>query len=66
MPDSILYNISAIPEAQNGGLFVGQAGWIHPRRSIDSFEIILVRKGIVPINENGIDYRVEPGQLIVL
>lgn len=48
----------------NGGLFSSESTWIHPRRTIDNTEIIIMRKGVAPIEEDGIRY--EPAENEVL
>ena len=48
------------------GKFVSTGKWIHPDRTIDSYEIIFVTKGEVYINEDGINYHIKPDELLVL
>lgn len=48
----------------NGGLFSSEGAWIHPRRTLDNTELILMRTGIAPIAEDGVPY--EPGAHTVL
>ena len=57
--------LSAI-EARHGGLFISPGKWTHLTRQIDSFEIILVREGIVKIFEENKHFNVNPGELLLL
>jgi len=58
---------AAIPvRAQNAGLFISKREWLHSTRTIDSFELIFVRQGILSIHERDEVYRVEPGQALLL
>ena len=53
-------------EARHGGLFISPGKWIHLTRKIDSFEIILVREGIVKMFEEDKHFNVNPGELLLL
>lgn len=48
------------------GKFVSAEEWIHPKRIINSYEIILVTKGVVYINENGVSYTLKKDEVLVL
>ena len=48
------------------GKFISNGEWIHPDRIIDSYEIILVTKGEVYINENGTEYYLRPDEMLIL
>jgi len=50
----------------NAGKFVSQWEWIHPDRTINSYEIIFVIKGTVYIEEDGRRYRVKENELLLL
>ncbi len=50
----------------SSGLFYSDKTWIHPRRNIDSTEIIFVVKGEVYICENGKDYVLREGNFLIL
>lgn len=50
----------------NGGYFKSEEEWIHPRRRIDSNEIIFVTKGNVYLKEEEKDYLLRPGDLLIL
>ena len=54
------------PHADNGGCAILPPGWVHPRRKLDSSVIILGRKGIVWLEEEGELLEVKPNQLIFL
>lgn len=48
------------------GQFVSNAGWIHTRRVIDSFEIIIGIRGITYIEQDGDRYEIIPGSVLLL
>lgn len=48
------------------GQFVSGPGWRHSRRTIDSFELIFVRRGVLPIRVGERDMRVGAGEIIML
>ena len=48
------------------GEFQSDGEWIHPRRTIDSFELIFVLDGTVYITENEIDYKIGKNSMIIL
>jgi len=48
------------------GKFVSNGEWIHPKRVIDSFEIIFVVKGNVYINENDTEYTLGQNDILIL
>ncbi len=50
----------------NGGLFTSEGNWIHPRRSIETTELIIVKKGTVCLEEDGQEYELRPGDFIFL
>ena len=50
----------------SSGLFYSHTPWMHPRRIIDSTEIILVVKGEASICENNIEYTLKEGSFLVL
>lgn len=56
----------ARPTAQNGGLFTAAQTWLHSTRTIDSFELILVRQGPVHLQESGRRYSLQTGQTLLL
>lgn len=49
-----------------GGVFSSEARWIHGRRILESFELMLVTKGKVYIQEGDIRYCLMPGDYMVL
>lgn len=53
-------------EIENGGLFVCNGNGAHPRRIIDSFELIFVQRGTLFIEEAGQQYRLSEGQCLLL
>lgn len=48
------------------GNFISEGEWIHPDRSIDSYEIIYVTKGKIYINENDVDYAIGKQEFLIL
>lgn len=50
----------------NMGLFIGEKGWIHPTISTPTYELIFVMKGVVYLEENGIPYEINKGEIICL
>lgn len=51
---------------ESAGEFHSDGNWIHPTRTIGSFELILVLEGTVHIRENDRLYCLEPGEILVL
>jgi AraC-like DNA-binding protein len=50
----------------SGGHFISQGSWIHGRRVIDSFEIIIGVTGTAYIQQDDIKYEVKPGNMLLL
>ncbi len=50
----------------NGGLFRSRGEWCHSDRVIDSYELIIVEKGMVCLNENGKEYEIAAKQMLLL
>ena len=50
----------------NGGLFDCTGEWIHPKRTIESNELIYVRRGQVFIEEDGTEYVLGENDIILL
>jgi len=48
------------------GEFRSEGAWIHPVRTIDSYEIMLVLEGRVFVREENRNYTLQPGDLLVL
>ena len=48
------------------GLFQSTREWIHPKRIGKNYEIIFVTQGEVDIAEEGVEYHLERGQLLIL
>lgn len=53
-------------EYLSAGLFKSNGVWQHPRRIIDSFEIIFICEGIAYIGENGTEYTLKKNDLLLL
>jgi AraC-like DNA-binding protein len=50
----------------SSGKFVSHGEWMHPRRIIDSYEIILMLQGTAYIQEEDTTYTLQPGDLLIL
>ena len=50
----------------NGGFFVSRGVGLHPDRIITSYEVLFVVKGILGIVEDETEYKVHPGQFLIL
>ena len=48
------------------GHFTSREPWIHPQRSITTYECILVTEGSVLIEENGVHYELRQGDVLLL
>ncbi len=49
-----------------GGLFSSERAWQHSTRSIGTFEVIVVTKGVVHIAEDGNEFEVKAGEYLLL
>jgi AraC-like DNA-binding protein len=61
-----LENLAAPIEAANAGLFVSRGNGMHPTRTIDSHELILVRTGRLGLREERNRFELGPGEALVL
>lgn len=50
----------------SGGNLTNEDQFLHPKRSIDSYELISVTKGVLHIRSGARDYHICPGQFLVL
>lgn len=50
----------------NGGLFKSAGNWIHPKRKIESNELIFVTEGTVYIEEAGVEYILRKNDVLFL
>lgn len=50
----------------SSGNLTNNYNFIHPDRKLDSHVLIIVRRGILHINQSGINYDIGPGQFILL
>lgn len=50
----------------HAGLFESERPWIHPERTETTYEIICVTQGEVCLSENGTEYALSKGQLLLL
>lgn len=53
-----IFDLKVDLEYISSGLFIAQDEWIHPRRIIDSYEIIFVMNGKVFLRENDTKYSI--------
>ena len=53
-------------EYSYAGLFIQDKSWRHPKRQIDTYEIIFMRKGTAYISENGVKYTVGENDFLLL
>lgn len=53
-------------EIENGGLFISNGSGTHPRRVIDSFELMFVHSGTLSIQEGEQQYQLKAGQCLLL
>ncbi|MDF2958606.1 MAG: AraC family transcriptional regulator [Paenibacillus sp.] len=59
-------NIANPIEFISGGQFVSEIPWIHSKRNIDSFEIIIGVNKTLYIQQEDIQYEVKPGDVLLL
>jgi AraC-like DNA-binding protein len=66
--DMFNLDISEVPRIKyiSSGKFVSDDEWIHPRRIIDSYEIIYVVEGCVYIQEEDKVYTLKTGEILIL
>lgn len=62
----IVLNPNTNVEYISSGLFKSDGVWCHPKRVIDSYEIIFLNEGIAYICEDGIEYTVEKNNILIL
>ena len=48
----------------HGGLFTSDGTWIHPRLSIETTELIILRKGEAFLDEAGEEFHLKPGEFL--
>lgn len=53
-------------EIENGGLFVSNGRGVHPKRVIESYELIFVLHGALAIREGAHDYLLKSGDALIL
>lgn len=63
---TLSFTTSSTAEALNAGLFISPGYGKHPVRTIDSNELIFVKSGVLGIYEGGSEFKVGPGQAILL
>lgn len=50
----------------SSGQLLKNKGFLHPKRTIDTFVLILGKQGTLFIEQNGVSYRIGPGEYILL
>lgn len=55
-----------LPELISAGTFIGEAGWRHDRRVINSYEIICMTQGVLPIQIGDDRYMAGPGTFLLV
>jgi AraC-like DNA-binding protein len=62
----LVSNVKYPMQYQTSGNLTNNNHFVHPERNLDSHVLIIVRKGILHIHQNGNNYDVGPNQFIVL
>ncbi len=55
-----------LPKFENGGVFSSKGDWIHSNRIIDTYVLILVTRGTVYLEEDGVRHTLRPNDYILL
>lgn len=50
----------------SAGLFISDEGWTHAERVIDSYELIIVNKGTLYIEQGGQEYELNRGDVLII
>lgn len=66
MDAQLSLNLHMAVQVSNGGLFVSRGVGTHPRRVIDSFELIYVKRGVLNIEEQGVGFEVGEEETLLL
>lgn len=66
MDTQLSLNVHMPVHVSNGGLFISRGVGTHPRRVIDSFELIYVKRGILAIEESGRRFEVGEEETLLL
>ncbi len=64
--ETLLLGLKPSLKALNAGFFMSPGYGRHPRRRIDSCELILVHSGTLGIEEEGREHLLKPGQCLIL
>lgn len=59
-------NLDTPIHAQNAGVFISRGTGIHPTRTLESHELIFVRKGVLGIREEDTEFEVCAGETLLL
>jgi len=62
----MIYSSSPLVQYASSGHFISDGQWIHPKRIINSYEIIFVLKGEVAIGEDDALYILHENELLLL
>jgi len=60
------FRLDRLPQAGNGGLFISRGQGRHPRRTIQSWELIFVRSGSLGIQEDDARFDLNANEYLVL
>ena len=63
--NSLLVALPLALQAANGGLFISRGIGQHPRRVIDSYELLYVKRGSLGIEEEGHAFRVNAEETLL-
>lgn len=66
MDDTLHLGMQLPISVSNAGLFVSRGQGRHPDRIINSFELILVKDGVLGLEEAGQRFAVQPGESLIL
>ena len=62
----MIYELSSKAQYAGAGHFISSGPWLHPKRVINSYEIIFVLKGAVAICEDSASYILHENELLLL
>jgi AraC-like DNA-binding protein len=60
----IITDIDSLPSYESGGRFISRGGWIHQRRIIDSFELLVGIEGVAYLEQDDCRYELIPGSAL--
>lgn len=57
---------NAAVEFESAGQFIGLPGWIHEKRILESFELIFVTRGVLPLNVGTENLQISQGEIMLI